>query len=244
MDDYIISDDIYKECLSQKKLSYQISEDVSVEAQSLNKEVIKTEICNTYLTSSRFWILRLGTHKNLWRNWVKDGEIRLKAPGFYYLRSYGSLSEMSEEYEKISSEQQESMAKPIDYYSFAYRMQKGDIVMARSQNEIIGWGIIESQYLYDSKRANGRHYRKVTWNEIKMPFFVSHYTPFMLYKLPKEETNILKEALIERMLNDIQSIPLPFETKKDESSSNDGLGNKQTLCLLSGIISSLLLAKR
>lgn len=209
MDKYIISDDIYRDSISHKMNSYQISDELYKEAQSLDMEAIKTEIHNSYLTSGRYWILRLGTHKNLWKDWVKDGVVRLKAPGFYYLKSYSSLSEMNEEYEKISNSQKGSMARPIDYYTFAYRMQIGDVMMVYSQNEVIGWGIIESHYLYKSKQVNGKHYRKITWHEIKMPFIFSHKNLF-IYKIPQEETHMLKEALIAQVLSGIPSIPLPF----------------------------------
>lgn len=60
MDDYIISEDIYKDSLILSEDSYKISDEIFEESISLNVELLKKDVLNSYKLSGRYWIWRIG----------------------------------------------------------------------------------------------------------------------------------------------------------------------------------------
>lgn len=213
MTDFIISDDIYQDSLSLTETSYQISDDLFREVAALNDEIIKAEICNSYKFSGRYWIWRLGTYESFLKGMFTKGEMWINAFGFKYLLSYPTLTAMAEEYTRLHPRKEVAEAVISAYYTFANRLHSGDVIIVYNLNTILGWGVIESNYIYRPSRKLGRHYRKVSWHEIKMPLIFSPNSS-IIYQLPKAQNHLLKETLIDKAISNIQSLPLPFENSK------------------------------
>lgn len=218
MNDYIISEDIYKDSLILSEDSYKISDEIFEESISLNMELLKKEELNSYKLSGRYWIWRIGmfAYKNLWDSMVDNGEMSLEAPGLKYFKSYPTLGLLEDAYAKVHPDKKGITVNPAAYYAFANYLRKGDVVIVyNSVKGIVGWGIIESDYIFRPTRKTGRHYRKAMWCRMQMPFYYTNKKA-ALYRIPKEETLHLSETLVGKVYNDKNSLPFGSVERKDK----------------------------
>lgn len=212
MNRYVISEDIYNESMALSKDYYKISEEIADEADSLNIENLKQELTDSYKFSGRYWIWRMSAYayKHYWNSMFADGEMCMNAPGIKYFNSYPTLAALEMAYKSLHPDNKGVMANPAAYYAFANYLKKGDVVIVyNSTSGIFGWGIIEGNYFYRLTRNYFRHYRKVAWHKINMPFIFSRKIE-CLYQIPKEETHNLKQALVNNFSKTINRRVFPF----------------------------------
>lgn len=212
MENKIIADDIYKDSLSLTESSYYISGELYEETRSLDEGAVNTEICNSYKFSERYWVWRIGayTYRKFWKNMLDKEEMWLDAPGLKYFNSYPTLAALESAYEKLHPDRRGITTNPSAYYTFANYLKKGDVVIVDCLNEVVGWGMVESYYMYRPTRETGCHYRKMSWHEVKMPFIFTSKRP-AIYQIAKEETKMLKETLINNVIRKTGELPLPFD---------------------------------
>lgn len=202
MKEYKISEEIYKASLLASSDSFSISDDIFEEADTLTVEEIQQEVLASYKFSGRYWIWKMGSsvfYKN--KNWQKmflANEMQMEAPGFKYFKSYSSLVDFQKEYECQNLGSRGTDSRPIAYNAFANSLRRGDVIIACASNfTIVAWGIVESDYFFRPTRKVGKHYRKVSWTKMDMPFIFTDKRQ-ILYMLQKEETHLLKETLVSK----------------------------------------------
>ena len=202
MKEYKISEEIYKASLLASSDSFSISDDIFEEADTLTVEEIQQEVLASYKFSGRYWIWKMGSsvfYKN--KNWKKmflANEMQMEAPGFKYSKSYSSLVDFQKEYECQNPGSRGTDSRPIAYNAFANSLRRGDVIIACASNStIVAWGIVESDYFFRPTRKVGKHYRKVSWTKMDMPFIFTDKRQ-ILYMLQKEETHLLKETLVSK----------------------------------------------
>ena len=202
MKEYKISEEIYKASLLASSDSFSISDDIFEEADTLTVEEIQQEVLASYKFSGRYWIWKMGSsvfYKN--KNWKKmflANEMQMEAPGFKYFKSYSSLVDFQKEYECQNPGSRGTDSRPIAYNAFANSLRRGDVIIACASNStIVAWGIVESDYFFRPTRKVGKHYRKVSWTKMDMPFIFTDKRQ-ILYMLQKEETHLLKETLVSK----------------------------------------------
>lgn len=202
MEEYKISEEIYKASLLASSDSFSISDDIFEEADTLTVEEIQQEVLASYKFSGRYWIWKMGSsvfYKN--KNWQKmflANEMQMEAPGFKYFKSYSSLVDFQKEYECQNPGSRGTDSRPIAYNAFANSLRRGDVIIACASNStIVAWGIVESDYFFRPTRKVGKHYRKVSWTKMDMPFIFTDKRQ-ILYMLQKEETHLLKETLVSK----------------------------------------------
>ena len=210
MNEFKISEDIYKDSLALPEDSYKISNDIFEESLTLQFDELKQEMIDSYKISDRYWIWKIGlyAYKNFWEGMVTDSEMRLDATGIKYLKSYPTLSALEEAYLNVHPDRKGITIAPAAYYAFANNICKGDIIIVHNiKTGIIGWGTVDGDYMYRPTRVFGCHYRKVIWHKMEMPFIFTNKKA-SLYQIAKEETHLLKETLIGKVYKD--DLPLPF----------------------------------
>ncbi|MDR4931653.1 MULTISPECIES: hypothetical protein [Segatella] len=215
MNEYKISEDIYRDSLQLNKGSHKISEDIYEEAISLTSERISEIIMDSYHFSGRYWIWKMGiySYKHDFPRMFKAGEMQIEAVGLKYLKSYPTIASMNEDYEQAHPDKLGITKFPPAYWAFANYLRNGDVVIACStSSNVLAWGIIESQYFFKPTRKKGRHYRIVSWHKIEMPYIFTNKRA-ALFQIPKEETNNLKEALINKVESIPNALPFGFERK-------------------------------
>ena len=91
MDNYVISDNIYKESIEGLTDNrYVISSDIFEETASLTSEIISQELIESFHFSGRYWIWKMTSDykKMEWKNMYQSGEMRIKTNGLKYLKSF------------------------------------------------------------------------------------------------------------------------------------------------------------
>lgn len=216
MNDFKISEDIYQEALSQQNDSYKISDDIYEESVSLTLENVKEKLIDSYKMSGRYWIWRMGNYSYChdWERMYSEGEMQVEAPGLKYLKSYPNLTALENDYRNKHLDNLGVAIFPPAYWAFAYSLREGDVVLAcRTATSFFAWGIVDSPYMFSILRKKGRHYRTMTWIKMDMPFIFNNKKP-ALFQIDKEETNHLKEALINKIVYDSEKLPFEFLVKQ------------------------------
>ena len=206
-----ISDDIFKESLEPNK-TYKISEDIYEEAISLTPESVREMIADSYNLSGRYWIWRMGNYSYLhdWDRMFMKGEMQVEARGLKYLKSYPSIAAIENDYAVLHPDKAGITILPPAYWAFCNYLRKGDVILACASATILfAWGVVESSYKFKPTRTNGRHYRSVCWHKMQMPFIFTNKKP-ALFQIPKEETNNLKEALMNKAEQSSTELPFGF----------------------------------
>lgn len=264
MDDYKISDDVYAESLITQ--NYRISDDIYKEAINLTEKSIKLELSSSVRVSGRYWVWKLGSaiYEYRWKRMLAENEMQMPAKGFKYFLSYPDVTSLQMAYfEKNGVKGFGSpynigkgldLTKPAAYYAFSRHLRKGDVVLVvAAKSMVVAWGQVRSDYLYRPTRAYGRHYRRVSWNNVSMPFELTDKKEY-LYLLPNEDTKNLKEKLISLQRLDKNSLPfgfvgssvelsIPFEAEiipPSYSIAHTADSEKERDAILGNVIESLL----
>ena len=122
MDNYVISDDIYKESIQEMTDNrYVISSDILEETASLTPETISKELMESFHFSGRYWIWKMTSdYKNMeWKNMYQSGEMRIKTNGLKYLKSYTSIAAVEEAYSSLHPDRVGIKKFPPSFYAFA-----------------------------------------------------------------------------------------------------------------------------
>lgn len=110
------------------------------------------------------WLIQPGPRARLWDDFIAH---ELAAMGGDQL---GDLTHLSYQqiFERLAAERTDGTSPRNDAlacHEFAHVMRKGDVIVAkRGRSEIIGYGLITSDYRYDPSRPEYHHVRSVTWS--------------------------------------------------------------------------------
>lgn len=79
-------------------------------------------------------------------------------------------------------------------WSFMHEMKPGDIVWARrGKNEVVGCGVVTSEYRYEENREHDRNVRSVAWQELAPFETEGNFTIRTLYELTEKTSVTLSE---------------------------------------------------
>lgn len=116
----------------------------------------------------RYWIYQPGVKGVMWNDFYKNGIMAIGWPKLEDLSNYDSRDKMKQKllavypelYAKDSNPKNDSLA----VWEFSHILKPGDIVFVKSGiKELLGWGIVESDYVYNSEEEEYRNIRKVNW---------------------------------------------------------------------------------
>jgi len=113
---------------------------------------------------SRYWIYAPGSNADMWDEFYEKGIIGLNWNFLGDLSQYDSkeiiADKLIEHNDNGGSKKNDATAN----YEFANIMSIGDIVFVkRGRGELLGYGIVDSEYIFDDTRLNYKSCRKVTW---------------------------------------------------------------------------------
>ena len=113
-----------------------------------------------------YWLYSPGEKAELWEEFHSNGIMALGWDELGDLNGYPDKSsivtKLQELNETIRSKKNDSTAN-FEFYKI---MAKGDIVIAKKgRTELIGYGIVKSDYFYDEKREKYQHCRQIDWKE-------------------------------------------------------------------------------
>ena len=126
-----------------------------------NKDV-KRETSERY-----FWLYALGKNANEWEDFYSQGIIAAEWDALDNLTQYQDKKVLREKIKELyGAERIRNISTFL--WNFHHTINVGDIIFARislgsSMNEIIGRGIVESDYIFIPERDKYKHVRKINW---------------------------------------------------------------------------------
>ena len=135
----------------EKKIVYKNSEFEGVNESEPN------------ISPIRYWLYAPGEGAKYWDLYFDEGTIGIGPNDIDNLKRYNSQNEIASKLSQLYGEGKHSNDS-LALWEFSRGMKPGDIIIAKKgTRSYIGYGIVLSDYLYDSGRNDYHHFRKVSW---------------------------------------------------------------------------------
>jgi 5-methylcytosine-specific restriction protein B len=128
---------------------------------SLNRE-------NKYLKypekKRRYWIYSPGRRASKWDEFRKKNSMRIGWDNLDDLRKYDSKEAIREKLQQLNNNSKRYPNVTLAAWQFAKELQIDDVIFAkRGVSKIVGRGVVKSDYEFDDKSQEYKHFRKVVW---------------------------------------------------------------------------------
>ncbi|MEO3945280.1 AAA family ATPase [Gorillibacterium sp. CAU 1737] len=112
----------------------------------------------------RYWLYAPGSDSFMWSEFYKDRIMAIEWDEMGDLRQYPSKNAVKAKMKEVYGDKYSYTNSVLATWQFANELKPGDIVyVKRGRQKIVGRGIIESDYRYDSLRKSFKHIRSVNW---------------------------------------------------------------------------------
>lgn len=121
---------------------------------------------NKLVESQRYWLYAPGENAELWEEFYANGIMALGWDELADLNTFPDkasiVKRLQEFYETTGSKKNDATANDEFYNT----MTIGDLVFVKKgRTELLGYGVVTSDYYYDSSRERYKHCRKVDWKK-------------------------------------------------------------------------------
>ena len=117
-------------------------------------------------SSIRYWTYSPGPNASKWDLCINEGIMCIGWDKLGGLSQYASREDMRGAIKMLYPTDGSAVNDSLAVWQFANEMKPGDIVFAKKGKfEIIGRGIVESNYVFDENRTDYKHLRKVKWTD-------------------------------------------------------------------------------
>lgn len=165
--------------------------------------------------TTKYWLISPGTGAMWWDKFYNDGNMGIGFDGTGDLNQYDSKEELKFKFQELYDDKSSHRHDVNACWQFAHEIQIGDIVFAKKgMGEIIGRGIVESDYEYDPNNTYHK-IRKVNWTHKdnwkyengKLP--MKTLTDITIYQ---EMVDNIKELFIDENLEESPEFEYPIYT--------------------------------
>ena len=150
--------------------AFEVSERVNKEIKEAAKAKAEaeTEASNSLgdadVERIHYWMYAPGEAASMWEEYYEEGLMGIGWSGLGDLDQYPSKEAMRQELVKILDSDTSQKNSALATWQFVHDIKPGDVVYARrGRNEILGRGIVESDYIYDESLDHYPNIRKVRW---------------------------------------------------------------------------------
>ncbi|WP_340111968.1 AAA family ATPase [Maribellus mangrovi] len=113
---------------------------------------------------TKYWLYAPGQNASLWLEFFEQGIMGLGWDKLGDLNEYQSKEEIVEKLREIEETDSSKKNDATANYEFKNVISPGDIIIAkRGTKELVGYGVVESDYYYDETRSFFQKCRKVKW---------------------------------------------------------------------------------
>ena len=128
-------------------------------------DIMKT---NSSDTTKRYWMYAPGENANKWSRCQEQSIICIGWEETGDLSQMNSLEECRDSLKEVFDKPDSSFRNDgLAVWEFSHVMQPGDVVYAKQgSNNIIGRGIVKSEYIYDPSQEDYYHTRKIEWTHV------------------------------------------------------------------------------
>lgn len=157
----------YLDCMEEtRRLLKKPFSEISRDAWLASNEPVVAESEVEYrIQPTRYWTFSPGRGGKHWEEFYEKGIMGI---GWSYLGDLNQYQSKDEIRKRILEEDPKAKSSKkndaVACHSFCKIIQVGDVVFAKTgMTRIVGWGIVTSDYIYDSSREYYQHVRKVDW---------------------------------------------------------------------------------
>lgn len=181
----------------------------------LNREVLPSEDDpDDFNEGRKIWAIAVGENGRLWNEFYEKGIVGIGWEVLGDLSKYKSQEDIADFLMKTkNSSGPFPMNDSLCCYQFTNDMKPGDLVLAKvGRKQILGGGIVTSDYIYDPQRSEYKNIRKVNWVTKEKNEFpgnggtIKTLTEISRYQSFKE----LAEEYIAETLNTEKSVAEPY----------------------------------
>lgn len=141
------------------------------------EKVIESIISNEYIQvpvipdnpsqpkdKKKYWMYAPGENSRLWEEFYKQGIMGIGWDELGDLKQYDSKEAMKQKMKVEYGQEYSYKNSGFATWQFANEINIGDVVFVKKGlKKIIGRGVVESGYVFDSNRSEYKHIRKVKW---------------------------------------------------------------------------------
>lgn len=114
--------------------------------------------------SNRYWMYAPGEYARFWTEFYNSGMMGIGWEGIGDLGHFSTRDEIKKAMKAIWDEEKSYRNDSLALWQFSKEMNPGDIVFVKQGlTTIIGRGVVESDYEFDSSRKEYKNIRKVRW---------------------------------------------------------------------------------
>ena len=121
----------------------------------------------------KHWVIAPGAAARLWSESVEMGIISVGWDEIGDLSQYETRDEIRDALIEQFGDNGGYKNNSLALWDFVYSLKPGDILYAKQgTGRILGWGVVTSDYIFDSRREEHQHVRKVEWKntrEVALP---------------------------------------------------------------------------
>ena len=114
----------------------------------------------------KYWLYAPGQNASKWEEFYEKGILALGWDELGDLNQYKDKEEIAKRLQEIHQTKSSKKNDATANYEIVHEMSIGDVVIAKKgRSDYLGYGIVASDYYYDSERADYRSVRKVEWKK-------------------------------------------------------------------------------
>ena len=170
--DYLRKDEVLKEMFNNVITSNcypdSLMKTATVDLGYYLKKQKMTSVTTKPSSEKKYWMYAPGENASKWSRCQELGIICIGWDELGNLSNFESLETCKDELKDIYNNPDSSfMNDGLAVWEFSHVMKVGDVVYAKhGLNDIIGRGVVTSDYIYDATQENFYHIRQVEWTHI------------------------------------------------------------------------------
>ena len=123
-----------------------------------------TALGDAEVDTVHYWLYAPGESAGMWSSFYQEGIMALGWDELGNLNDYADKEEMRLKLQEVFGGDSSYKNSAHALWQFAHEMKPGDVVFAkRGRSELLGKGIVESDYEYDEDAGEYPHIRKIHW---------------------------------------------------------------------------------
>ena len=122
---------------------------------------------HSHNSSVAYWTYSPGANASKWQLCLDEGIMCIGWDALGNLSQYSSREDMRAEVKKLYPTDGSAINDSLAVWQFSHEIKPGDIIFAKKgKTEILGRGVVESDYVFDLDRAEFKHIRKIKWTHV------------------------------------------------------------------------------
>jgi len=141
-----------------------IAQDIVLYATRVLSQTEEVVQMDTDIENRKYWLLAPGTGALKWDEFLEEGIAAIGWDQLGDLNHYESKGEIANKLRELSGKDTSMKNDSLACFEFSKVIKPGDIIIPKKgQWTYLGYGVVESNYIYDDSRMDHKHTLKVRW---------------------------------------------------------------------------------